>query len=367
MVGEIQLDCTLAMPADLSRSGDGLRMKGTNKNLLINLADTATMLGYKDVSDIVSNWVETHGKKHFDFPISNRKTKSTPGRPTTYDGIYAKEGTWYEIVLLSRKPKSNRLRELVCWEILPSIRQYGCYPPPAEQPQQPQPSAAEMLAQMRTEMQATADAAAARAIAQAQTKTDASLASIERILARLDQQARMAAVAANESEILSSIVHKITRQDPTKVTYVEPLSVAKVVATAWVETTKANWGSGMPWTSVPADVRNRFLADVYEALPKEVPDHDGAMVSLLRKSEEGANKLVAAVHVMHVKNTVMRLFGEWSSQPYTFRRRGNKNGQPKGDVTTAELMAAVRRKYRADKAQPTQRAFDLGDVASSRN
>lgn len=56
----------------------------------------------------------------------------TPGGPQDLTTV-SESGLW-KLIMASRKPSARRFKDWLATEVLPSIRRFGCYPPPAERP-----------------------------------------------------------------------------------------------------------------------------------------------------------------------------------------------------------------------------------------
>jgi prophage antirepressor-like protein len=123
----------LVIPA--LKTGAILRILGTQKNPLFNLADTARILGCVDVADTVTAWRARFDDAVLYFPDAVRKTPSV-GSPATYNCYYVGEGIWYTILTTNRMPTAKPFQDWVCFEVLPSIRRHGCYPPPPAETEQ---------------------------------------------------------------------------------------------------------------------------------------------------------------------------------------------------------------------------------------
>lgn len=115
-----ELSFALTVPAELNPGGIVVRMAGTNERPLFCLADVCAVLGIGNPSDVARRIPEDE-KTTLDIVEGGG-----PGR------TFVTEGGLYRTILTSRTDRSEPFRKWVCGEVLPCIRQHGCYPAPAE-------------------------------------------------------------------------------------------------------------------------------------------------------------------------------------------------------------------------------------------
>lgn len=120
---------TLDVPARLNPGNVRLRMEWVNGKPMFCLADLCQVLGYKDVSDMTRQWVETIGKGNLIFGVNHPKNQGR-GRTTTYDKWYCTEAQMYRVILQSGMPAAEEFTEWVTEEVIPSIRKTGSYQAP---------------------------------------------------------------------------------------------------------------------------------------------------------------------------------------------------------------------------------------------
>jgi len=120
---------TLDVPARLNPGNVRVRMEWAGRKPMFCLADVCQALGYADVSKNTRQWVEDIGEDRLFFGTDCSKNQGR-GRPTTYDRWYCGEGDFYRVVLKSGMPAAEEFSDWVCYEVLPCIREHGCYPAP---------------------------------------------------------------------------------------------------------------------------------------------------------------------------------------------------------------------------------------------
>jgi prophage antirepressor-like protein len=103
----------------LSFEGHQVRFVGTADNPEWVAQDVCLILGIK--------W-DAHNLDNFDEDEKGRVTIPTPGG--LQELLTVTEFGFYRLVMKSRKPEAKLFQKWVTSEVLPSIRKYGCYPPP---------------------------------------------------------------------------------------------------------------------------------------------------------------------------------------------------------------------------------------------
>jgi anti-repressor protein len=106
----------------LTFDGHRVRMAGTPEHPLWIAKDVCYVLGL-------------HGSSHIarDIPDAEKGVAqlATPGGPQPY--VCVREAGLYRLIARSRKPAAQRFQAWLFGEVLPCIRQHGCYPaPPAK-------------------------------------------------------------------------------------------------------------------------------------------------------------------------------------------------------------------------------------------
>lgn len=99
-------------------SGSKIRMVGTPENLEWVAADVCAVLGIGNPSETL--------KRFRPSEKGGVSINDTPMLTVTEPGLY-------RLIFKSRKPEAERFRTWMTHEVLPSIRQHGCYPPPEVQ------------------------------------------------------------------------------------------------------------------------------------------------------------------------------------------------------------------------------------------
>lgn len=127
MDGELNL--SLSVPVELNPRRLVLQLRGTKEDPEFNVAEVCEMLGYEDVPDAVRDWAVRLQKANLSFRAEDPETRGE-GRPRTYDKWWCREPEFYKIVLGCGLPNAEAGLNWVCHDVLPSIRRFGCYPPP---------------------------------------------------------------------------------------------------------------------------------------------------------------------------------------------------------------------------------------------
>lgn len=119
MAGELNL--SLAVPAELNPGGIVVRMAGTNEHPLFCVPDLCKVLEISNPSQVV---------ERID-PDDLCQTEVIDAMGRHQRTWFVTEPGFYSLVLKSDKPQAKPFRKWVCGEVLPCIRQHGCYPAPA--------------------------------------------------------------------------------------------------------------------------------------------------------------------------------------------------------------------------------------------
>jgi prophage antirepressor-like protein len=108
---------------------EGHRVRTINRNAATWWVgkDVCRVLGIaKDKQAICGN--PSQGDDGLDADERGTYSIDTPGGPQKM--LCVNESGLYSLIFKSRKPEAKRFRKWVTSEVLPSIRQHGCYPPP---------------------------------------------------------------------------------------------------------------------------------------------------------------------------------------------------------------------------------------------
>src|SRR4051794_33848184 len=92
----------------------------------MSLADTCRMLAYQDVPNAVGKWLARIGVEKTILLPDEQKSQNR-GRPSIYERWFVLDPEFDQVVLQSAMPNSSAAVSWVCGEVLPCIRQYGCY------------------------------------------------------------------------------------------------------------------------------------------------------------------------------------------------------------------------------------------------
>lgn len=108
-----------ALSLNLDYSGTQIRMVGTKEAPEWVASDACSILELGNTSMAVS-----------DFPENCKGISlvDTPGGPQRM--LTVSESGLYRLIAKSRKPEAERFRAFIFDEVLPSIRKFGCFPPP---------------------------------------------------------------------------------------------------------------------------------------------------------------------------------------------------------------------------------------------
>lgn len=104
----------------LEFEGRKIRMAGTPENPQWVAIDVCDMLEIQNVSQSLAD---------FDEDERGICTTYTSGRKQTLLTVY--EAGLYKLIFKSRKPVAKKFKKWVFGEVLPSLRKFGVYPPPA--------------------------------------------------------------------------------------------------------------------------------------------------------------------------------------------------------------------------------------------
>ena len=123
---------------ELVFEGLSLRFVGTPEMPEWVAQDVCTILGIKNVSDAIADFDDSEKGLRI---VSNDTKQVTRKMATVY------EAGLYRLIFQSRKPEAQRFAKWVWGEVLPSIRKFGTYPPPADMatPMQIDPAAIRMM------------------------------------------------------------------------------------------------------------------------------------------------------------------------------------------------------------------------------
>ncbi len=108
-----------ALALTLTFDGHRVRMVGTSDEPLWVAKDVCRVLGLHGPSNVSR-----------DVPEAEKGVVNltTPGGPQPY--VCVREPGLYRLISRSRTPAAQRFQAWLFGEVLPSIRQHGCYPPP---------------------------------------------------------------------------------------------------------------------------------------------------------------------------------------------------------------------------------------------
>lgn len=108
------------VPASINPCGVKVRTHGDRRNPLFCLADVCQVLDIANVGNVAAR---------LDDDEKGIRLADTPGG--RQEMVFVNESGFYAVILRSDKPQAQPFRRWVTKEVLPSIREYGCYPPPA--------------------------------------------------------------------------------------------------------------------------------------------------------------------------------------------------------------------------------------------
>jgi len=119
-----ELNAILEVPMDASESGyTRLRTRGTKDRPEFVASDVGCVLGIKNVRQNLARMPED------EKGVSN---VYTPGGSQVVATV--NEAGLYRLVISSRSPAVKKFQRWLLWDVLPSIRKHGCYPPPTVVP-----------------------------------------------------------------------------------------------------------------------------------------------------------------------------------------------------------------------------------------
>ncbi len=91
---------------------------------------SAKILGYANPRDAIRRHCKTYGViKHDGVSLTTNQHGVTTEQTTSMN--YIDEGNLYRLIINSKLPAAKRFESWIFDEVLPSIRKYGMYPPPA--------------------------------------------------------------------------------------------------------------------------------------------------------------------------------------------------------------------------------------------
>lgn len=123
----LALNDVLTVPPALIGGECPIRMAGTHDVPLFSLADVCRVLGISNPS-MVADRIDDDDKRMINLNTLSQ-AEGIRGNPNT---TFVTEGGLYTVLLRSDKPQAKPFRKWVTGEVLPSIRRFGCYPPPAD-------------------------------------------------------------------------------------------------------------------------------------------------------------------------------------------------------------------------------------------
>jgi prophage antirepressor-like protein len=136
------LQLALQVPARLNPSNLRIRMLGTWEKPWLCLSDICAVVGIANPSNVAARVREAD-------KITLRWVEGNRGNPSL---VFVSESAFYKIVLRSDKAAAEPFADWVTEEVLPSIRKYGCYPPPAKPKPDLLPYTHRVLAAARVEL-----------------------------------------------------------------------------------------------------------------------------------------------------------------------------------------------------------------------
>jgi prophage antirepressor-like protein len=115
-----ELNLILAVPAEVCPGEATIRLAGVEEAPLLCLADLCRALGLDDPDAAAAR---------LDDDEKVVRAVDAPGGPQEL--MFVTEAGLPELLYCSDEPRVERVRRWVCGAVLPSFREYGCYPPPA--------------------------------------------------------------------------------------------------------------------------------------------------------------------------------------------------------------------------------------------
>lgn len=112
---------TFRVPAHIAPGGNAIRMRGTRANPLFCLPDVCRVIGIGNPSDVA--------KRISPDDLDQIEVIDNLGRPQQV--TFVTESGFYLVILRSDKPQAVPFQRHVTREVLPSIREHGCWPPPS--------------------------------------------------------------------------------------------------------------------------------------------------------------------------------------------------------------------------------------------
>jgi prophage antirepressor-like protein len=112
-----------SLPNLIEFSGAKIRLVGTPENPEWVAADVCAVLGIEKPHNVLRYFKDTER--------GMRIVDATPNNPQ--EMLTVTEPGLYRLIFKSRKPEADRFRTWVTHEVLPSLRQHGCFPPPQVQ------------------------------------------------------------------------------------------------------------------------------------------------------------------------------------------------------------------------------------------
>ena len=119
-----ELATILTVPDNVTASGyTRLRVIGTTDKPQFVATDLASVLAIKNVHGTLRNFPDDEKGYH---------RVTTPGGKQEL--VTVNEAGLYRFIFTSRVPKAREFQRWVVWDVLPSIRKHGCWPPPKSVP-----------------------------------------------------------------------------------------------------------------------------------------------------------------------------------------------------------------------------------------
>jgi prophage antirepressor-like protein len=126
-----ELELVLTVPADATANGfTRLEVFGTTDRPMWAADDIGAVLGYTNIRKALAS-LEPDERG-----VTERYRNGYLRKITVVN-----EAGLFSLLFTSRVPSARRFRRWVLWDVLPSIRRYGCYPPPKNAVESPPPGA----------------------------------------------------------------------------------------------------------------------------------------------------------------------------------------------------------------------------------
>ena len=123
---------SLTIPSHVFPGGGNVRVAGTRRAPLWCLADLCALLGIANARDAAARLDDDEKAIiNLNTVVLSDGIPPEPGRGNP-NATFVTESGLYAMILRSDKQEAKPFRKWVTAEVLPSIREHGCYPPPAK-------------------------------------------------------------------------------------------------------------------------------------------------------------------------------------------------------------------------------------------